>query len=95
MKTRLRELRATKGLSQTALADQIGKTDRSVFSKIESGKRKLLAEEAIELAEFFGVSVDYLLGVTDRTLAEEKRMLAMFKAINDVDMKLNDKNSKG
>ncbi len=91
MKIRLKELRATKELSQTALADAIGKKDRSVYSKIESGHRNLLAEEAVELAQFFGVSVDYLLGVTDRTLAEEKRMIAMFKAINNVENGLHKK----
>ena len=88
MEIRLKELRATKGMSQTALAEALGKKDRSVYSKIESGARKLLAEEAIELANYFDVSVDYLLGVTDRTLREEKRMIAMFNAINDVDKNL-------
>ncbi len=91
MKIRLKELRATKGLSQTALADAIGKKDRSVYSKIESGHRNLLAEEAIELAQYFGVSVDYLLGVTDRSLAEEKRMIAMFDAIKTAEEKLLNK----
>lgn len=90
MKIRLKELRATRGLSQTALAEAIGKKDRSIYSKIECDKRKLLAEEAVELASFFGVSVDFLLGVTDRTLAEEKRLIAMFNAINEVEIKLKE-----
>ncbi len=74
-------------MSQTALVDAIGKKDRSVYSKIESNKRKLLTEEAVELANFFDVSVDYS-GVTYRTLAEEKRMIALFNAINSVEQKL-------
>lgn len=91
MNLRLKELRASKNLTQRSLADEMGKSDRSMYSKIESGHRKLLAEEAVELAAFFSVSVDYLLGVTDRTLAEEKRMIAMFNAINEVEKQLLNK----
>jgi transcriptional regulator with XRE-family HTH domain len=88
MNLRIKELRANKNWTQDDLAKQLKDIDRSMLSKIEKGKRKLSVDEAVEIASIFEVSVDYLLGVTDRTLAEEKRMIAMFNAINDVENKL-------
>ncbi|HEU6067869.1 TPA: helix-turn-helix transcriptional regulator [Streptococcus pneumoniae] len=35
------------------------------FSKIERGERTLTAEVLIDLSNFYNVSTDYLLGITD------------------------------
>lgn len=88
MKLRIKELRASKDWSQRDLAKMLKLLDQSKLSKVEKGSRKLSVDEAVEIASIFEVSVDYLLGVTDRTIAEEKRMIAMFNAINDVEGKL-------
>ncbi len=88
MNLRIKELRAGKNWTQEDLATKLKEIDRSMLSKIEKGNRKLSVDEAVEIASIFEVSVDYLLGVTDRTLAEEKRMIAMFNAINNVEKKL-------
>jgi antitoxin component HigA of HigAB toxin-antitoxin module len=34
-------------------------------------QRKLSVDEAVEIATIFGVSVNFLIGLTDRTLTEE------------------------
>jgi len=61
---RLRELRTQKGLSQPKLAEHIG-TVRSTICQYEKGTREPDIATIIKLAEFFNVSVDYLLGVSN------------------------------
>lgn len=59
---RLKELRKDKGLSQQALAQQIGVHYRTL-QNWENGKTHIKPEKAEQLADFFGVSVGYLLGL--------------------------------
>lgn len=63
-KLRMRSLRKEKGLTLYELGEKIGMS-QSNLSELESGKNKLTAENAKKFAAFYGVSVDYLLGVTD------------------------------
>lgn len=60
---RLVSLREAAGLSQSAVAKQIG-VDNSSLSRIESGTRKVSAEELGKLATLFNVTSDSLLGKT-------------------------------
>lgn len=62
---RLRELRTQKGLSQPKLAEHIG-TVRSTICQYEKGTREPDIATIIKLADFFDVSVDYLLGRDDK-----------------------------
>lgn len=39
--------------------------DRSLYSKYERGERPVPVELMVKLAQYYGVSVDYLLGLTD------------------------------
>lgn len=64
MKTRIQELREEKNLSQTSLALQVG-TSQATLSKIENGTSTPDAELVVLLANYFRVSVDYLLCVSD------------------------------
>lgn len=64
---RIKELRKEKGLSQTALALKIDKTQDTI-SLWELGKSYPDAESLILLAKLFQVSVDYILGVEDQFL---------------------------
>lgn len=60
--TRLRELREAAGYkSQQAFADAFG-VAQSTVGGWEAGKREPNYETTMRLAQFFGVSVDYLLG---------------------------------
>ena len=61
---RLREIRKAKGISQIKLAMELNTTQNTI-SRYETGEREPGIAELISLADFFGVSVDYLLGLTD------------------------------
>lgn len=63
-KDRLRELRKEKGLTQQELADFVG-INRSTFPLYELGKREPVLTNVIPLANYFQVTTDYLLGLTD------------------------------
>ncbi len=57
-------LRKQAGLTQGELGEILGLTDKSI-SVLESGQRSTTIEKLLLLAEYFHVSTDYLLGVTD------------------------------
>lgn len=61
---RLFELREQKDLSQKAVADLLGVT-RTQVSDIENGKSGTNLDRFYQLCEFYKVSADYLLGITD------------------------------
>ena len=58
---RLKELRKSKGLTQKDMADLMGMTDRN-YQRFEYGKVNVTAKTLIFLADYFGVTTDYLLG---------------------------------
>jgi len=64
MDLRIRDLREDKDLNQGDIAKYLI-CDQSLYSKYERGERELPLRHAISLAEFHGVSVDYLVGLTD------------------------------
>ena len=61
---RLRELRKKHKLSQLKLAMDLGLNQNSI-SRYESGEREADYATLICLADYFKVSIDYLLGRTD------------------------------
>ena len=62
---RMKDLRVEKGLTLEALGQQTG-LSRSALGNYESGNFKDISPFAITtLAQFYGVSTDYLLGVTE------------------------------
>lgn len=58
---RIRELRKKARLSQQTLADQIG-VFRNTISNWETGYSQISLENTKKVAEYFGVTIDYLLG---------------------------------
>lgn len=64
MYRRLRDLREDRDLTQKELAKLLSFTT-SAYSKIERGERSLTAEVLITLSNYYNVSTDYLLGITD------------------------------
>ncbi len=64
MKLRIRDLREDADLTQKALAAEL-LCDQSLYSKYERGERPLPLELADRLADYFGTSVDYIMGRTD------------------------------
>lgn len=61
MKTRLYELRIEKNVAQSKLAEILEVT-RQAYSRYERGERELGYDALKKLAEFFDVSIDYLIG---------------------------------
>lgn len=64
MRLRIRDLREDSDLKQRQIADYLV-CDQSLYSKYEREERPLPLEAAVKLAQFYKVSVDYLVGLTD------------------------------
>lgn len=67
---RLRELREMLNIKQSKVAEKIGKT-AAAYSRYENEQLQMDYETLINVASYFDVSIDYLLGRT-----ENKRFLA-------------------
>ena len=61
---RLKEIRKNKGISQLKLAIELN-TNQNTISRYETGEREPGINELIKIADYFNVSIDYLLGRTD------------------------------
>lgn len=61
---RLRDLRAEKNISQRKMAEMFS-VSQGTYNNWEQGNTQPSIEQLIELARFFGVSVDYLIGNSD------------------------------
>lgn len=61
---RLRELRAEQGVSQIMLAESLG-VSKGIISLWENGLREPTLSNLVALADFFGVTLDYLTGRTN------------------------------
>ena len=61
---RLKELRKNKGISQLRWATELNTTQNTI-SRYETGEREPGIDELIKIADFFNVSVDYLIGRTE------------------------------
>lgn len=65
MQNNLRKLRKKRGLTQIGLQMKTG-IDQALISKYESGERIPPTDTLIILADFYNVSIDYILGRTDK-----------------------------
>ena len=89
MQTRLKELRKTQNLTQKQLAKIVQTSDKNIWA-YENGTEPPLAT-LIALCDFFGCSVDYLLGREDdfgnvatpgaELPADEQELLTNFRAL--------------
>lgn len=68
---RLRDLREDRDLSIRKLAD-ILHMQRTTYHNYETGKREVPLELAVTLAKFYGVSLDYLAGLTNTSTPTKK-----------------------
>lgn len=62
---RLRDLREDADLNQTQVAQFLGMSQTG-YSKYETGENDVPTRVLIQLADFYQVSVDYILGRTNR-----------------------------
>ena len=63
MSNRIKALREDRDMRQSDLAREVG-IDQRTISNYETGKTNPDSEALIRLADFFGVSIDYLVGRT-------------------------------
>lgn len=63
---RLKDLREDRDLMQKQVADILG-IDQRVYSTYETGKREIPTRYVTTLAVFYGVSTDYIFGLTNTT----------------------------
>ena len=61
---RIRDLREDADMTQTEIADILGTTPQ-YYGKYEKGEREIPFMRAIEIADHYGVSLDYLAGRTN------------------------------
>ena len=64
MKNNLKKLRKQAGLTQISLQMKTG-IEQALLSKFENGDRVPPTETLIQLADFYNVSMDYIMGRTD------------------------------
>lgn len=62
---RIRDLREDADQTQQAVADMLN-MQRSVYRRYELGEREIPVWAVIQLAQHYGVSTDYLLGLSER-----------------------------
>lgn len=72
MYPRLRDLREDKDMKQKEVAAILG-IDQRVYSNYETGKREIPTRFVVRLADFYGVSTDYILGRTNISKPYDKR----------------------
>ncbi len=79
---RLKEIREDRDLKQIDVAKAL-KINQVVYSRYETGIRLIPIDKLDKLADFYGVSTDYLLGRTDevkpytRSLLENKTKIGV------------------
>ena len=61
---RIRDLREDKDLTQREMAKNLN-CSQQVYSNYELGQRDIPTDILIKLSDFYGVSVDYILGISD------------------------------
>lgn len=99
MASRIKEVRESRHLIQEIVANEIGVTQQ-VFSKYERDITNIKVDVLIKLAEYFNVTTDYLLGLSDvkrdlqrqvemnKDLDEYYELIEAFKSLDNYDKEL-------
>ncbi len=61
---RLKDIREDRDITQKEIAEYLH-IRQNTYSQYENGQRQLPIDALIKLAQYFGTSTDYILGVTD------------------------------
>lgn len=69
---RIRDLRIDRGLTQAQVAEVLH-VSQNTYSQYEIGTTRYPLDVVVTLAEFYGVSVDYLVGLTDEAAPYPRR----------------------
>ena len=68
---RIKNLRKKRGCTQGQLANYLGVAKRT-YSNYENGKTRIPIKILIKLSDYYVTSVDYLIGLTDNSVAHER-----------------------
>lgn len=81
----LRELRLQRGMTQTQVGDLIGVSCVTV-GRYEAGEREPSNAKISAFADYFGVSIDYLMGrdETEKELSADKKRKEIIEAISQM-----------
>ena len=74
--TRLKEIRIASGYTRKMLSEKLNRPYATI-TKYENGTREAPAEYLIEVARLFGVTVDYLIGATDKPIPVPSNVSAL------------------
>lgn len=83
---RLKDLREEKSITKTQLAEKIG-CDQPKISKLENPESTTFpsVDNLIALADYFGVSIDYLLGIEKKQQNEMRTFADIIQKLFDID----------
>ena len=95
LKTRLKELRAEKRITQEQLAEAVG-LERSSIGKYEGNQNVVPSVEILNaIADYFGVTTDYLLGRTNLYIKISSNASMVAEASEDCSLAFNRKEFEG
>ncbi len=81
---RIKDLRKTRSMTQKTLASSLNISDEHL-RKVEAGKKGASIDLLIDIAEFFDVSLDYLiLGQTDSREHIKKDLCTVISNLTDI-----------
>lgn len=63
-RTRLKNIREDRDLTQTQLGQLLNKSQQG-YNHIETGRAELKIEDLVLLCEYYDLSADYIVGLTD------------------------------
>ncbi|VIZ76499.1 transcriptional regulator [Streptococcus pneumoniae] len=86
--SRLKELRQEKKMTQQELAKEIGVSKLTILNW-EKGEHQIKSDKAKQLADFFGVSIGYLLGYSDVRFELEQIEKAIKNRLIDSESTIN------
>lgn len=83
---RLKQLREEKGLKQAQIAEFLNYGSTAI-SNYESGRNEPSYNDLIKIANFFDVSIDYLLGYSDvKKYNYQYKMSDLYKCFEDISL---------
>lgn len=78
---RLKELRTSRNLLQRDVAGYLN-CSQAVYSRYETGEREIPWELVVKLSEYYGVSIEYIIGVNDTESAiQMQKIMAKLKCV--------------
>ncbi|MBE6583080.1 MAG: helix-turn-helix transcriptional regulator [Ruminococcaceae bacterium] len=86
---RFNELLKSRGINAVTLAKEIG-VPKSIVYEWKSGVRDPSLENMLRIADYFGVSLEYLTGREDEETDIEKELLVLLRAARDISVEDHD-----